>query len=515
MRLIPWLSSNHRRIIFSVLFYLLSIIAPAKEFATGPYDILNYGAVADGTTMNTSAIQQAIDACATAGGGTVVIPAGRFLSAPIFLKSNVTLHLDNGSTLTATSDMKAFPTIEGRWEGIDRTIYASLITALDCENIAITGKGALDCQGKVWQDTERLDPDERRKRFNAVGDRSYDWKGLALEYPRPRAIYLHNCRHVTLRDITVINSPSWTIHPAYCDFVNIDGVTVSNDPTSPNTDGIDPDSCRNMTISNCQINTGDDCIAIKSGYNEYGRKVGRPTENLTITNCVFRKGRGGVVIGSETAGSVRNVTISNCIFDGTLRGIRFKSGKGRGGIIENIRCSNLVLRDIEDVGLNIEMIYGEKKDRDTTDTEAIPVMRDIHYSDITGKNVNKAVLMVGLSDSILENISFNRIDLQAKVGIVCERMANLAIRDCFIIPRQGPALTVKDCDQVDIFGFKGRPAAGTPVVLMDKVRNGYLHGCAAFTNQSPWLQCTNMTATDLVVQENNFAQVAIPVAGLK
>ncbi|RPJ41588.1 MAG: glycoside hydrolase family 28 protein, partial [Chloroflexi bacterium] len=241
-----------------------------------PFD---FGAVGDGQTLNTAALQAAIDGCAARGGGTVYLPAGRYLTGSLFFRDHITLHLDAGAVLLGSQDPADYPIISNRWEGVEQPTYAPLLTGSGLENITITGRGTIDGQGDPWW---------RAKHMNT------------LAYPRPRLIGFTGCRGVMIEGVTLVNSPAWTVHPVRCENVNLHGITIINPPDSPNTDGINPDSCRLVRISDCYISVGDDCIAIKSGTQNDHRLTA--CRDITITNCTLERGHGGVVIGSEMSG---------------------------------------------------------------------------------------------------------------------------------------------------------------------------------------------------------------------
>ncbi|WP_019640761.1 glycoside hydrolase family 28 protein, partial [Paenibacillus fonticola] len=289
------------------------------------YNIVDYGAVSGSTLPVTEAIARAIDAASAAGGGTVYVPAGTYHTGAIFMKSNIELRLSPGAVLSFSTDPADYPAVESRWEGVKRQVHASCIYGSDLHNVSITGSGTLEGNGQPWWDKHRNRPEE-------------------LEYPRPKMISFDRCERVTIKDITLKNSPSWTINPICCYNVTIDNLFILNPADSPNTDGINPESCTNVRISNCNIDVGDDCIAIKAGTEDTAERI--PCENITITNCTMVHGHGAVVLGSEMSGDIRNVTISNCVFKQTDRGIRLKSRRGRGGVVEDIRISNIVMEDV-------------------------------------------------------------------------------------------------------------------------------------------------------------------------
>ncbi|MFS0778229.1 glycoside hydrolase family 28 protein [Neobacillus sp. 3P2-tot-E-2] len=362
------------------------------------YYITDFGALADGS-LCTKYIQNAIDEASINGGGQIVIPSGVFLSGALFLKDNIELHLSIGATLKFSDEQEDYPVVVSRWEGVVREVYASCIYAADAKNIAITGFGTIDGNGEKWWHIFR---NEREK----------------LAYPRPKLISFDGCEHITIRDVSLIKSPSWTVNPIRCHDVTIDNLSILNPSDSPNTDGIDPESCKNVRISNCHIDVGDDCIAIKAGTEDTAERVS--CENITITNCTMVHGHGAVVFGSEMSGDIRNVTISNCTFQDTDRGIRFKSRRGRGGVVEDIRVDNIVMeRVICPFILNLYYFCGPKgKDKYVWDknpypiTKETPSFRRIHFSNITARNVHaSAGFIYGLAEQYVSEITFNNIDI--------------------------------------------------------------------------------------------------------
>ncbi|MBB3108862.1 polygalacturonase [Paenibacillus phyllosphaerae] len=363
------------------------------------YLITDYGAAPDSEALATAAIQAAVEAASAAGGGTVVVPAGVFRTGPIRLRSYIELHLSPGAVLAFSSDPADYAPVDSRWEGVRRQVYMSCIYGENLEHIAVTGFGKLDGGGEPWWQLQR-DHLER------------------LAYPRPKLISFDRCRHVTLRDLTLVDSPSWTVNPIACEDVTIDNLRIFNPADSPNTDGINPESCRNVRISNCHIDVGDDCITIKSGTEDTEERI--PCENITVTGCTMLHGHGGVVIGSEMSGSIRRVTIANCIFMGTDRGIRLKSRRGRGGVVEDIRVSNVVMEDVIcPFVLNLYYFCGPKgKDQKVWDKSPYPVdegtpnFRRIHFSGITARGVQAAAgFLYGLAEQYISEITFDHIDI--------------------------------------------------------------------------------------------------------
>ena len=245
------------------------------------------------------AIQRGSEAAAVQGGGRVVVPAGEYETASLVLRSNVELHLEAGAVLRFTDDFDAYPVVNIRWEGYEQPCRRPLIYAKNEVNVALTGFGTLEGQGKKWWTA---------------------FRAKTLDAARPCAVCFEDCTRVRMSDFMVHNSPNWTIHPVRCENVTIDNLTIVNPFDSPNTDGIDPESCRNVRITGCHIDVGDDCIAVKAGTEDALEDV--PCENIAITGCTMVHGHGGVVLGSEMSGGFRRVSITGCVFDGTDRGIR-------------------------------------------------------------------------------------------------------------------------------------------------------------------------------------------------
>lgn len=394
-------------------------------------DMKQAGAVTDGTTVNTRLINSTIERLAGEGGGTLFFPAGRYLTGPIRLKSNITLELEAGATLLFSTNFDDYlPFVEVRHEGVMMKSFCPLIYATDAENITIKGEGTLDGQGKAWwdeffkvlidlRDNGKRDVNKYQSLFEKENDvkkiaseTNEDWHGtLDRRFFRPPFIQPIRCKNVRIEGVKIINSPFWTVNPEFCDNVTVDGVTIHN-VDSPNTDGINPESCRNVHISNCHISVGDDCITIKSGRDLQARNIGAACENITVTNCTMLSGHGGVVIGSEMSGGVRRVTITNCVFEGTDRGIRLKSTRGRGGIVEDIRISNIVMKDIKKEALTFNLKYSRMPQEPKS--ERTPVFRNIHISGVTVVDVNVPIQIVGLEEAPISDIVLR--DIQIKNG---------------------------------------------------------------------------------------------------
>jgi polygalacturonase len=421
----------------------------------------------------------------------------------------VEVELESGAVLLGSTNFSDYPAIAGRWEGIERKVYASLFTGSGLHEVSITGHGAMDGQGAVWWEANRKTMDLRKKK-RLRGREPENPPEAPLRWPRPRMINLYHCTNVLIRDITIRNSPAWNVHPVYCQDVTLDNVTITAPAHgAPNTDAVDPDSCRNMRISNCRFDVGDDCIAIKSGYNEDGRRVGIPCENIVVTNCVFGHGHGGVAIGSEMSGSVRNVYVENCIFAGTQRGLRVKTALGRGGVIEDFRATNLVMRDISDAAFSITADYGDggSGDKVTVAAEAIPRMRHFNWTTVTVVNAKRLADLRGLAGSPLEDFRLSHVrSTGAKAGIRCEDAAHVVLEDISLQPRAGAALearNVKDLDVLDLSVEKPNDAA--PVLLFQGVSSALVHDCTVNSGTGAFLRCEGDANQNIRLEGNHLA----------
>jgi polygalacturonase len=396
------------------------------------YNVKDYGI--EGTNpQNTQLINGLIDQVFEQGGGTIVFPAGEYLTGAIHLKSNIHLVVEGGAVLKFSQNFDDYPFVQTRWAGVECIGFSPLIYANGAENVSITGMGTIDGNAFAWYDRqleiiadrENVKPETKWEKELAELNKNADpgdlvenygvyWKSQFL---RPPVIQFYNCTNVLLRDITVINSPFWTIHPVYCDRVTIDNVTIDNPPGTHNTDGINPESSRNVHISNCLINVDDDCITLKAGRDSDGRRVGIPTENVTITNCIFNRGYGGLTIGSEMSGGVKNVVVSNCVFNDLDWGIRIKTQRGRGGIIENIQMNNLIINNNK-LGISINTRYTELPSAPVS--ERTPIVRNIRISDVMVNNAQRAGQIIGLEEMPVEDVFLENIVVSAEEGFRVE-----------------------------------------------------------------------------------------------
>lgn len=402
---------------------ILKRIVPPK-FPNKDFLITNYGAKGDGTTDCTSAIKDAIEECNTQGGGRVVVPEGSFLTGAIHLKSNVNLYVSENAVLKFTNDKsKYLPVVFTRWEGVECMNYSALIYAYGQENIAVTGKGILDGQGSdenwwSWKGKKPIskkgeNQNEARKKLLEMAENNIPPEERVFgegHFLRPNFFQPYKCKNILLEGVTLKNSPMWFIHPVLSSNISIIGVTVEG--LGPNNDGCDPESCTDVLIKNCSFNTGDDCIAIKSGRNTDGRRINTPSENFVIQNCTMKEGHGGVVIGSEISGSVRNIFAENCVMDSPNldRAIRIKTNAVRGGIIENIFVRNIKVGQVGEAVILVDFFY-EEADKGNF----IPVVRNINIKNVTSQKSKYAVWVKAFKNSPLKNVkiencSFNNVE---------------------------------------------------------------------------------------------------------
>lgn len=392
--------------------------------ASRSVNILDHGAQPGGTALNTRALAGAIQACADAGGGRVVIPAGLWLTGPIHLRSRIDLHLEAGAELRFTQDPSSYlPVVYQQRGGIRCHNYSPFIYARDCHDIALTGSGILDGQGSSWWPWKLSQPGmaslfAANVQGTPVAERVY---GTPAHGVRPPFFQTINCRDVLIEGVTFRNSPSWTVHPVWCENLTIRGVTVLNPHTAPNTDGIDPDGCRNVLVEHCLVDTGDDGICLKSGRDRDSWDVGIPCENVVIRHCRVRAGHGGFVVGSEMSSGVRNVLVHDCEFDGTDIGIRLKTRAGRRGYIQNIQVERITLRAIGAEAILVTMRYdGEKLDPTITQIADVPLVRDILIRDVRCEAAGAAITLEGLPGHPIQALTLENIDITARRGWASE-----------------------------------------------------------------------------------------------
>ena len=394
-------------------------------FPKRDFHVTRFGAVGDGQTDCTDAFRKAITTCSKAGGGRVVVPAGKFLTGPIHLRSNVNLHVTSAATIRFSQDpTKYLPLVFSRWEGMELMNYSPFIYAFEQRNIAITGNGTLDGQANAeawwpWNGNSRYGwkegaPNARKARTALV---EMIEQGVPVServfgeghYLRPQFIQPYRCQNVLIEGVTIVNSPMWEIHPVLCRNVTVQGVTINSH--GPNNDGCDPESCTDVLIKDCDFSTGDDCIAIKSGRNADGRRLNAPSQNIVIQGCRMKDGHGGVTIGSEISGGVRNVFAENCHMDSPHldHALRVKNNAMRGGLLENLYFRNIEVGQVSHAAITIDFNYeeGEKG-------KFIPVVRNFVVNDLKSGKSKHALDVQGFKHAPilnlqLENCTFDNV----------------------------------------------------------------------------------------------------------
>lgn len=423
---------------------LAQIVEPS--FPEKNYNITSYGAVGDGVTDCTDAFKNSIDECSENGGGKVVVPEGIFLTGPIHLKSNVNLFISENSIVKFSEDkIQYLPVVFTRWEGIECMNYSPLIYAYKQENIAITGKGILDGQASNenwwnWKGKEEYgwninlenQKADRNKLFQLAEDNIPPMERVFGKdhYLRPNFIQPYKCKNILIEGITLKNSPMWFIHPVLCENVTVQGVTVEG--LGPNNDGCNPESSKNVLIKGCYFKTGDDCIAIKSGRNNDGRRVNVPSENIVVQNCTMKEGHGGVVIGSEISGGAKNVFVEDCVMNSSNldRAIRIKTNAVRGGVIESVYVRNITVGEVKEAVIKINYFYEEGENGNF-----LPVVKNLKFSKITSEESKYAIWIRAFESSPVENIllancNFQNVEEESVIECVKEmEMKSILIND--------------------------------------------------------------------------------------
>jgi polygalacturonase len=446
------------------------------KFPDNTFRITDFGAVGDGHTKNTEAFAKAINACADAGGGKVIIPAGLWLTGPIQLKSNVNLHTETGAMILFSGEFEDYPILRRTAGGKPEVRCMPPIYGENLNNIAITGAGVFDGAGDSWRPVKKIKmTDSQWKKLLASGgvvdsqgkiwypskeamegaktvaeldSRNAELKeyAAAKQYLRPVLVGLVECKNVLIDGPTFQNSGDWNIHPLLCEDIIVRNVNVRNPWYSQNGDGLDPESCKNMIIQNCRFDVGDDAICMKSGKDEYGRRRGRPTENVAISDCIVYHGHGGFVVGSEMSGGVKNIYVRNCVFIGTDTGIRFKSTRGRGGVVENIYIQDIFMKDIPGEAVIADLYYsGKINTADTNVPEAAeetPSFRNIYFKNIVCSGADRAMTIQGLPEMPTQKFYFENITISSKAGITCLEAKGISFKNVRIMSGKTPVFAL-------------------------------------------------------------------------
>ncbi|WP_321286927.1 glycoside hydrolase family 28 protein [uncultured Sunxiuqinia sp.] len=489
-----------------VEFEMPTVIEPS--FPDYSASITDYGAVGDGEVLNTKAFADAIDEVAEKGGGIVSVPRGIWLTGPIVLKSNINLHLEDGALIIFSTNKDLYPLVETSFEGLNTVRCQSPISGNDLENIAITGNGVIDGSGDAWRPVKRskltdkqwtefvksggvVDKDGRiwypsQQYLDAVemADMNVVQKYDSIEdynkikdFMRPVMVSLVNCNEVLLDGPVFQNSPAWNIHPLMCENLTVRNVNVRNPWYSQNGDGIDVESCKNTVLYDSSFDVGDDAICIKSGKNKDGRDRGIANENMVVKNCIVYHGHGGVTVGSEMSGGVKNLHVSGCTFMGTDVGLRFKSTRGRGGVVEGIYISDVDMIDIPTNAISFNLYYGGKsvsemladKDNEKIEevvppvTEETPQFKDITIKNVRCKGARQAIYLQGLPEMNLENVLLENLTMEAENGLLCMDAKGITVKNLHLKTKVQPALNFYNVKDVKIFGLE-IPKADQPMI---------------------------------------------------
>ncbi len=453
---------------------------PAADFL-----VTAYGAVGDGTTTNTAAIQKAVDVCAASGGGRVVVPAGVFVSGPVFLKSDVEFHLVAGAVLRGSRTIDEYPLLDVKARGyhIDRWWHAALLTGANLKNVAITGRGVIDGQGDVW------------------------WQAMdvpgKLKNGRPLTVFLFDCERVRIDGVRIMDSPCWTVGSILCRDMTVHDVSIRN-PWNwyRNCDGLNFVSCADVRVSNCSVDTGDDGITLKSlpdygmvGSDAWGRrntfevdysKPRIPCENFTISNCIVRHAHSGVGMWAEVVGGIRNITISNCVFDGPRTGIKIARWPPPGGFMKDIRVDNVIMRRVETV-FEVSSWHDPKKISVGPDQDSSPEVANIHFSNVTATSARIACECRGWPKLPVRDVSFSHCRIEADRGFQFRDAANILLDDV-TVDCPGPAVIARDVKDLELRRLDAsRPQPGVPAVELAGCTDAWIHACRMRAGGGPFV----------------------------
>ncbi len=474
-------------------------VVNSPHFKADTFDIRDYGAVSGGRNLNSPAINQAIEMASSKGGGTVLIPKGFWLTGPLVLKSNVNLHLSDGALLQFSDNRNDYPVVETTWEGNIAYRCQALIWGVNLTNITITGKGTMDGAGQVWKQVKKSKltdsqwsallktggvlndkkdtwyPSEASK----YGNENMEWTNKKVDgktkedyekirdFLRPNMVSLTNCRNVLLEGVTFLNSPAWTLHPLMCEHLTIRNVHVKNPWFGQNNDALDLESCSNGIVEGSTFDTGDDAICIKSGRDEEGRKKGMPTQNFIIRNNTVFHGHGGFVIGSEMSGGVKNMYVTNCNFLGTDIGLRFKTKRDRGGVVEKIYISDINMNNIPGEAVLFDMYYeakdpvpleGEENVLPEIKSEPLnagtPSFREFYIDNVMCKGAETAILLRGLPELNISDIHIANSNFSSNKGLVCIEATNITLDHVGLFTNSNTIGQIQNSKEISISGLQ-------------------------------------------------------------
>ncbi len=473
-------------------------------------NIKDFGGVGNGLVKNTEAFEKAMKALSAKGGGKLIVPSGVWYTGPITFENNVNLHLVDGAVILFSKDYTDYPIVETSFEGLNTRRCISPLNANGKENLAITGNGSINGNGDAWRPVKKgkmtgaqwkkllasggvlndkkdywfptqaaLDAHNKADMNVVRGDLTEaEWEAMR-DYLRPVLLSFVNCKNVLLEDVAFENSPAWNLHPLMVENLIVDGITVRNPWYSQNGDGIDVESCKNVLIVNSKFDVGDDAICIKSGKDEDGRNRGIPAEKVIIDNCIVYHGHGGFVVGSEMSGGAKDIMVSNSQFLGTDVGLRFKSTRGRGGVVENIYIQNINMTNIPTEPLLFDLYYGGKSaievledgDKNPVEealpavTEETPAFKDIYIKDVTCSGARRAMFFNGLPEMNISNINVENAVISATFGVELAEADGVNLKNVIVNVEKGPALNLKNVKNLNAegFNFEGKTKQGALV----------------------------------------------------
>lgn len=425
--------------------------------------LTQFGGVNDGVTLNTEAFAKAMSHLASKGGGHLIVPEGIWYTGPINFENNVDLHLQRGALVLFSEDLADYPVTNSDWEGLTTYRALSPLTARDRHDISITGEGTFNANGQKWRPVKRMKltegqwknllktgctnskgdvwfPNERiRDIYQDVKLQAAIHKGdrglaeYAHDFLRPVLLSFIRCRNVLLQGVTFENSPAWNLHPLLCENLIIDNVNVRNPWFAQNGDGVDIESCTNVLLTRSSFDVGDDAICIKSGKDKDGRDRGIPSSNILIDGCTVYHGHGGFVIGSEMSGGAKDIVVKNCVFIGTDVGLRFKSTRGRGGVVENIYIDDVKMTDIPGEALIFDLYYGLNHGGPAPVTNETPEFRNIYINNVTCRQAGRIALFNGLPEMPMKNVVISNSIFRGNKGIELNHVDGLTLRNVSII----------------------------------------------------------------------------------
>jgi polygalacturonase len=488
---------------FAVTFLFCALFS-LNAWCAGPYfNVLDYGAHRNASAPSTEAFRAAIQAAKVQGGGTVFVPAGTYVMGPIEMVSNLTLYIDAGAVLKFPA--QPLPFTKGRQQGIECLTPVPLIGGHDLENVTITGRGVLTSDNAEWM---KLHPRRKSSGDDPGSANGPNWEKLladletrtpapAEDYEkaapelRPSFVRFMNSKNVLVEGVRFIGSPMWTIHFLYDDQAMVRNVIIETEP-GVHADGIAIDSSRNVRISDSYIDTGDDGIVIKSGKDADGRRVNRPTENVSITNVTVHRAHGAVTIGSEISGGVRNIVASNITCQGTDIGVRIKSRRGRGGKapVEDLRFNNWTMEDVKK-GIEVTSYYlmeGEKETAEEPVSERTPIFRNIAISNMTINRAQVPITIEGLPEMPIVGLRITDVIASGKTGMKGAFTDGLELHNVQVNADSGPAFNVRDSKQLELDDVTTRkPLAGSPVVKLDRCDGAIVRNSRAFAGTETFL----------------------------